>query len=125
MERRPVDELRQRDARAAAPAALTASKTQQASAGGRLRLAKRLTLDADLAILRVQRDHRRPRRVVEHLHQVEERRARPSAPVKVHLPSIRVLLPRRGPRDAELVALARRVEVVGIEVGFRVGGELE
>ena len=81
MERRPVDELRQRDAWAAAPIAPTASKPQQASTGGRLRLAKCLTLDADLAIPRVQRDHRHPRRIVEHLHQVEERRARARAPV--------------------------------------------
>ena len=36
-----------------------------------------------------------------------------------------MLLARGRVMRAKLVALARRVEVVGVKVGFRVGGELE
>ena len=92
---------------------------------GAAALAQVRTLDLHAPVARVERDHRLQRVVIEDLHQMEERAPRPGAGVEVLLPGVGVRLARGGVGDAELVALARGIEMVGVEVRFGVLGERE
>ena len=72
-----------------------------------------------------EREHRPALLLVEDLHQMEEVVSRARVARNACLPLVGVRLARGGVGDAELVALARGIEMVGVEVRFGVLGERE